>query len=174
MRRFLDGLYIVSGALSAIMILAICTVVSLQVVFNIITRMRLFEMNLTIPSYADISGFLLAAASFLALPYALTRGGHIRVTLLLTVAGDRVRYVADLFSLLLCGAISAGATYYMASLTLESYTFDDRSPGILAIPIWVGQVPLTIGLGVLTIAFADLFVRTIREGSAIPDAQGVE
>lgn len=174
MRKALDGLYVVSGALSAFLIVAICGVVSLQVVFNIITRLRIFETNLTIPSYADVSGFLLAASSFLALAYALTRGGHIRVTLFLTLVGERVRFVADIFCLVLCGTISAAVTYYMASLTHESYTFDDRSPGILAIPIWVGQLPLTIGLAILTIAFADLLVQTLREGKPLPESQGIE
>lgn len=174
MRKALDGLYVVSGALAAFFIVAICAVVSLQVVFNIVTRLRIFEVNLTIPSYADISGFMLAAASFLALAYTLTRGGLIRVTLFLTLAGERFRYFADVFCLVLCGTICAIATYYMALLTFESFTFDDRSPGILAIPIWVGQLPLTIGLGILTIALADLLIQTLREGKHLPETQGIE
>lgn len=174
MRRILDGLYVASGALSALLILAICSVVAFQVIFNIITRLRLTEANLTIPSYADISGFLLAAASFLALAYTLTRGGHIRVTLLLGNLGDGLRFAADLFCLAICCAISATAAYFMILLTLESYDFGDKSPGILAIPIWIGQTPLATGLAILTIAFADLFVTTLRSGSPMPDSQPLE
>lgn len=174
MRKVLDGLYTVSGALAAIFILAICSVVALQVVFNIITRVRLVDVNLTIPSYADISGFLLAAASFMALAYTLSRGGHIRVTLLLTIAGERFRYVADLFCLALCGIISAGATYYLANLTYQSFKFGDKSPGILAIPIWVGQLPMTIGLAILTVAFCDRLTQTFREGKSLPELQLAE
>jgi TRAP-type C4-dicarboxylate transport system permease small subunit len=169
MRRILDGLYVASGALAAISILMICSVVALQVIFNVITRLRLVDVNLTIPSYADISGFLLATSSFMALAYTLTRGGHIRVTLVLSLAGERFRHAADLFCLALCGAIGAGATYYMASLTEQSFRFGDKSPGILAIPIWVGQAPMTAGLAIMTIAFADLFVQALREGKTLPD-----
>jgi len=174
MRKALDGLYAVSGAFAALMILMICGVVSLQVIFNIITRLRLVDVNLTIPSYADISGFCLAAASFMALAYALTRGGHIRVTLVLTLLGERFRYAADLFCLALCGAISGTATYFMISLILQSYRFGDKTPGILAMPIWIGQTPMAVGLAILTIAFADLFVRTLREGTPLPDSQSLE
>lgn len=156
------------------MILGICSVVALQVIFNIITRLRLVDTNLTIPSYADISGFLLAAASFLALAYTLTRGGHIRVTLVLSVLGERFRYVADLFCLALCGIISSAAAYYMLNLTMESYKFGDKSPGIIALPIWIGQTPMTIGLAILTIAFADLFMRTLREGKPLSETQSLE
>lgn len=174
MRRFLDRLYVLSGALAALSILLITTVVILQVAFNIITRLRLSEAALTIPSYADISGYLLAAASFLALAYTLTRGGHIRVTLALSAAGPKFRFLADLFSLLICGAISAAAVYYMASLNYQSYRFGDKSPGILAIPIWIAQIPLTLGLTILTIAFADLFMRTLNRGEPLPDIQQTE
>jgi TRAP-type C4-dicarboxylate transport system permease small subunit len=110
----------------------------------------------------------------MALAYALTRGGHIRVTLVLTFAPERVRFIADLFSLALCGLISAAAVYFMASLNYQSFRFGDKSPGILAIPIWIAQLPLTIGLAVLTIAFADLFVRTLHEGKPLPIFQANE
>jgi TRAP-type C4-dicarboxylate transport system permease small subunit len=171
MRRILDGLYIISGALSAFFILAICSVVALQVIFNIITRLRITEATPTIPSYADISGFLLAAASFMALAYTLTRGGHIRVTLLFTMTGDRVRDAADLFCLALCGIIGGLATWFVTRQLLESYEFGDRSSGILAIPIWIGQTPLAVGLAILTIAFADLFIQTLRHGKPLPELQ---
>jgi TRAP-type C4-dicarboxylate transport system permease small subunit len=170
----LDGLYSVSGAIAAICILLICAVVSLQVIFNIITRLRLFEANLTIPSYAEISGYGFAAASFFALAYTLTRGGHIRVTLFLGALGDRVRYVADLFCLLLCGALSAVATFYMAGLNYESFEFGDKSSGLIAVPLWIVQLPLTIGLAIMTIAFADLFAQVIRDGRALPTPEPKE
>jgi TRAP-type C4-dicarboxylate transport system permease small subunit len=174
MRKFLDGLYVTSGVAAAICILLICIIVSLQVVFNIITRARLFDVNLTIPSYTEISGFLFAAASFLALAYALTRGGHIRVTLILGILGERFRYAADLFSVLFCGLLSGATAYYMISLNMESFEFGDKSSGILSIPIWLVQLPLSIGLTILTIAFVDLFMQLIRTKQPLPESQPVE
>jgi len=38
----------------------------------------------TIPSYSDFSGFMLAAATFLAMPYTFRSGGHIKVSLVTT------------------------------------------------------------------------------------------
>lgn len=174
MRGILDRLYTISGALSALLILAICGVIALQVIFHIITRLRIIDTSPTIPSYADISGYLLAAASFLALAYALKRGGHIRVTLVLTMAGPGFRYVADVISLAVCGVISALAAYYVALMTYQSFVFNDLSPGILAIPVWIAQVPVTLGLAILTIAFVDLLVQTLRNGKPLRETRTLE
>lgn len=166
MRRILDGLYLASGALAALLILLICGLVALQVLFNLITKAGLFGLNLTILSYADFSGYFLAASSFLGLAYTLTRGGHIRVTLLFTVAGARLRYCLDLSALAAGGGISAAATWYMAALAQQAWRFGDKSAGIVPIPIWTAQVPLALGLLILTIAFADLLVRAVARGES--------
>lgn len=172
MRRILDGLYLASGALAALLILAICGIVGLQVLFNLVTRSGLFGVNLTILSYADFSGFFLAASSFLGLAYTLTRRGHIRVTLLFTVASARLCYLLDLLALAIGLAVSAAACWYVAALVEQSWRFGDKSPGIVAVPLWIVQAPLAIGLLVLAIAFADLLARALREGRSPLPAQG--
>ena len=49
---------------------------------NVTTRVFDLPLPSTIPSYADFAGFMLAAATFLAMPYTFRSAGHIRVTLI--------------------------------------------------------------------------------------------
>ncbi|HHS82691.1 MAG TPA: TRAP transporter small permease [Devosia sp.] len=174
MRKGLDRLYTVSGIVAAGLIVLICVVVSAQVLLNFIGRIFGAAYSYTIPSYADFAGFFLAAASFLALAYTLTRGGHIRVTLLLQMLGPRARLLADLVSLALGAALSGYATWYMFRLDFESWSFGDLSFGIIAIPIWIPQLAVSIGLLVLTIAFVDLFIQSLRAGRPVLSGPGEE
>ncbi len=167
MRKFLDMLYQASGIAAAGFIVVITLVVSAQVVLNLVTKVFGAEYAYTIPSYADFAGFSLAAASFLALAYTLNKGGHIRVTLLIQTFGRIPRLAAEVFSLAI-GAIMAGfMTYYMIRLNYESWDYGDLSFGIIAIPIWIPQLAVSGGLLILTIAFVDLLVATLRAGRPV-------
>lgn len=164
LRKFLDRLYGLCGALSAAIIVAICLLVTSQVVLNLVSRLAGTAFNVTIPSYSSISGYMLACASFLAMSYTLMKGGHIRVTLFIGRFNSPLRLAAELFSLALAFSFSGFATYYMINLTRQSLRFGDLSSGMLAIPIWIPQSVVSFGLVVLTIALADLFVQTIQRG----------
>jgi len=161
MRKLLDRLYVASGAIAAGFIILICLIVSAQVFLNLITKIFGAAYSVTLPSYADFAGFSLAAASFMALAYTLTRGGHIRVTLLLQTFPQKPRLMAEIFSLTLGALMSGFATYYMIRLNLESYGYGDLSTGIIAIPLWLPQLSVSCGLFILTIAFLDLLWATI-------------
>lgn len=167
MRKLLDGVYTGSGLLSAGLIAAICLLVTAQVVLNLVTKYGPFDVNLTIPSYADFAGYMLAASSFLALAYTLTRGGHIRVTMVLNAMPARLRLVSESLCLALGAAIAGFASYYMYLLTHESYEFGDMSSGIIAIPLYIPQSAVLAGLVILTIALVDLTLQTVRAGRPV-------
>lgn len=168
MRKIFDGLYNICGTIAAYLIGAICLLVTSQVILNIITKIGGSSFSMTIPSYADFAGYFLAASSFLALAYTFNKGGHIRVTLLLSFIGDKsLRFLSELFSLALCAACSVFASYYMILLVIESYEFDDKSSGIIAVPIWIPQLPVAVGLTVLSIAIIDVLLQTISRKSIV-------
>lgn len=164
MRKLLDGVYTGSGLLSAGLIAAICLLVTTQVMLNLVTKYGSFDVNLTIPSYADFAGYMLAASTFLALPYTLTRGGHIRVTMVLKVMPAGLRVASEVLCLALAAAVAGFASYYMYLLTHESYEFGDMSSGIVAIPLYIPQSTVLAGLVLLTVALVDLTVQTVRSG----------
>lgn len=170
MRPLLDALYRASAVLAALLLVGICAVVTAQVALNLIDRLAILltgdAIGLTIPSYADFAGLFLAAGSFLALAGSLRHGSHIRVTLVIGHLPAGLRRGVELVCASLAALISAYAAWYLASLTYESWTYNDLSPGMVAVPIWIPQAAMTTGLVILTIALLDDVVSLLRSGNA--------
>ncbi len=174
MRKSLDRLYSLSGGLAALFICLICVLVCAKVAANIITRIGLFGVNLTIPSYADFAGYFLASASFLALAYTLTRGGHIRVTLLTGIINEKAHFLLEVMVLALCSAAALFTTWYVGRLVMESWEFGDVSSGIIAVPIFIPQLPILAGLSIFSIALIDLLFQTIAARKPVITAEPME
>lgn len=159
MRTALDRLYLWSGWLAAGFIAAICLLVVIQVGLNLIDRVSSLTtgtaVGLTIPSYADFTGFFLAAASFLALAHTFRQGGHIRVTLLLGYLPRPLARGMEYWCLITAAAISCYFTWYTGVLVWESYHFHDLSPGMIAVPLWIPQLAMLLGLAILSLALLD-------------------
>ncbi|WP_264214567.1 TRAP transporter small permease [Leisingera thetidis] len=174
MRVVLDFIYRAAGGLAALFIVAIVALVFAQVCLNLADKIAAAVsgsgIGLTIPSYADFTGFFLAASTFLALAYALRAGGHIRVTLLTNRLPDRGRAAVEIAVTLLALAMSGFATWYMGLLLLESLEFGDRSAGMVSVPLWLPQAPVALGLAILTLALADELVCMLR--GALPSWEG--
>jgi TRAP-type C4-dicarboxylate transport system permease small subunit len=159
MRSFLDGLYRVSGAISACFIVGITIIVFAQVLLNIVDRLSsLFTgsaIGLSIPSYADFTGFFLAAASFFALAYTLREGGHIRVTLFIQNTSPGIRRFIEFWCVGLAAAVTLYFAWYTTLLAMEAYEYDDLSSGMIPVPLWIPQSSMVAGLAVLSIALID-------------------
>lgn len=166
MRKWLDGLYTGSCWLAAACIGLICLLVICQVLLNLADRLSTLltgsAIGLTIPSYADFTGFLLAAASFLALAHTLREGAHIRVVLLVSRLPERIHRLVEVWCLGFGLAVTLYFGWYTALLTYESYTYNDLSPGMIAVPIWIPQTAMLFGLLVLAAALLDELVSVCR------------
>lgn len=176
MRRVLDTIYRLAGGLAAFFILAIVVLVFAQVCLNFADKVSalLFGagVGLTIPSYADFTGFFLAASTFLALAYALRAGGHIRVTLLIGRLPERMHRFFEIVVVTIALAMSAFATWYVVLLVYESLEFGDRSSGMVSVPLWIPQLPVALGLVILTLALADELVGLLRGRPASWEGKG--
>ncbi len=171
MRRALDRLYALSGALGAAFLVAICLIVLAQVGCNAIdAAIQLFggePIGLVIPSYAEFAGFFLAAASFLALAYTLRAGAHIRVLLVLQRLPAGVQRAAEYWCVVVGLFVSGYFAWYAWQLVAESFEYNDMSPGIVPVALWIPQSGMALGLSVLAVAFADELVGLLR-GRAPP------
>lgn len=172
MRHILDRIYIGAAWLSAFTILAIAILISAQIFLNVATRIGGLPLPSTIPSYADFSGFMLAAATFLAMPYTFRSGGHIRVSLVTSRLPDRLRLWAEIAALA-CAALLTGFTvYYIWVLIAESIHFRDVSSGTVALPLWIPQSAMGVGMTLLWVAVIDSLVQTIIRGEPVFAASG--
>lgn len=167
MRGLLDRIYLISGWLSAALILGIAVLVSAQVLLNFSTRVLSLPLPSIIPSYADFAGFMLAAATFLAMPYTFRSGGHIRVSLITSRLSARVQLFLEVIVLLLATALIGFACWYMIALIRESIEFGDMSSGMIPVPIWIPQCFVGIGLVLLLIALIHTLIETLQTGAPV-------
>ena len=143
----LHKLYTLSGWLSGVFLVLICLLVVAQIVAR--------QFGGMVPSADEFAAYAMAASGFLALPYALQRGAHIRVELLYRLLPVRGRFFADVLSTSIGLAIAAYLAWYCALFVIESYQFNEVSSGLLPIPMWLPQLPMLLGTLVLVIAMAE-------------------
>lgn len=168
MRRALDNLYRVSLWLSALCLAIIASMVGAQLAGRLLdgtlALLHLPRTNFVILSLAEISGYLLGAASFLALAPTLKAGAHIRVTMVLGAIGPRLRRFAEIAAFAF-GAIGAVyMTWHLASFAYVSWQFGDVSPGVVRVPLLVPQAAMAFGAVVFSIALIDELIVILRGG----------
>ena len=115
MRRILDELYRLTLWASALCLVAIALLVGAQLAGRLLdgtlALLHLPRTDFVILSLNEICGYLLAAASFLALAGTLKAGAHIRVTMVLGMFSERARRYRRNLGLRLC---RGGVCGYMA------------------------------------------------------------
>lgn len=166
MRAALDRLYATALWLSAACLVSIALLVGAQLGGRLIDgALRLLgiePIGIVILSLAELSGSLLAAASFLALAGALKAGAHIRITMLLQTVPARIRYVLEVWSFGAATLFSCYIAWQLATFAFVSLQYDEVSPGVVRFPLAAPQAAMAIGAIVLTVALVDEFLTVLR------------
>lgn len=168
MRKGLDLLYKASGGFAALCLFMIAVTIVAQIAG------RLF--GLTIDS-TESGGFFLAGTTFMGMAYTLKSGSHVRVTLLVARLKGRAAFFSDIWICAFATFGSAFLTWQTMRMVRDSWRFGDLSPGLLAVPFWIPQSVMLMGLAILTIAFADELVLVLRNrvpGYATPHETALE
>lgn len=163
MRRRLDALYEAALWASALCLVTIASLVGVQlaarILDGVLALVHLPRTDFQILSLAEICGYLLAGASFLALAGTLKSGAHIRVTMVLSAVSERARRWVEIWAFAFAAFASAYMTWNLASFAFVSFQFNEVSPGVVRVPLWYPQAAMALGALVLTVAFIDeLFV----------------
>ncbi len=157
MRRIINFVYDASAVLACLALVSIAGLILGQI------GMRLAGAQLK--SADDFAGYALVATTFLGLGPTFRRSEHIRVGLLVDRLGNRARQPVETAVLTVAIVAVAWGTWWSGRLVYDSWRFNDLSQGLIAIPIWIPQLVMPVGLGVLLIAIADDLVRIIRTGT---------
>lgn len=156
LRRFLDFIYLASGILAALCLIAILMLIVAQMVARWTGEI--------FPGAANYAGYCMAAASFFAFANALNRGSHIRVSILLNAVPEGARRILEIW----CFAVGAATmwyfTYYAYWFAYWSWKFKEVSQAQDATPLWIPQSVMVIGGGILAIALTDHLVHVIFRG----------
>src|ERR1044071_2940264 len=134
LRRFLDRLYAAAAIAAAVCLVLIGVVMLAQAVGR--------SFGILIRGADDITGWLCAAAAFLALGHTFRHGELVRVGLWVEGLGARRRRYAELFAL---GVALCATAYMLWAITDYVYgNWRDKymTQGLLVIPEWLPQVSL--------------------------------
>lgn len=154
MRTALDRLYLASAALAAFALAAIAVLVLAQTVGRL--------AGVLVPSANELAGYCVAASAFLGLAPTLNHGAHIRVHVVLQLLPAGVRHGLEAWCLAAGAALAGFAAWWALDLVLGSYRFGDVSPGLLAVPLWIPQLAMALGLVVFTVSLVDNLLRLLR------------
>lgn len=157
LRRGLDALYLASGVLAAICLIAILLLIVAQMVARWTGEI--------FPGAANYAGYAMAAGSFFAFANALNRGAHIRVSLVLNAVPARARWFLELWCFGIAAAVMWYFTYYAYWFTFWSWKFNEISQAQDATPLWIPQSVMVIGGGILAIALTDHLLHVIFRGN---------
>ena len=126
--KILDKLYLGSGILAALFMM----IILLLIVGQMIARWS----GITFPGSTEYAGYAMAATSFFALAHALTRGAHIRVSILLN-ANSFTRYWLDAFAMLIAAITATYFARYAVKTNFLSEMLNDRTQGQDFVPEWL-------------------------------------
>ena len=155
-RRFLDFLYTASGVAAALCLIAILTLIVLQMLAR--------WTGEVFPGAPDYAGYAMASASFLAFASALNKGAHIRVSLLLNAVGPTLRRFINIWCFSIGTLVAWYVVYYAYRFVYFSWKFNDISQGQDKTALWIPQSVMLFGAVVLAIALTDHLLSLIFKG----------
>jgi TRAP-type C4-dicarboxylate transport system permease small subunit len=156
-RALLNGLYLVSGVLAGIFLVGIGVLILAQVIAR--------TLGLHLPSADEISGYCLAASSFLGLAATYRRAEHIRVGLVIERLSPRWRRPVELWCLAAAVFLLVYFAWYAVDMVWWSYVLNDVSQGLLPIPLWIPQTGIAAGLAVMAVALIDDLIVLLAGGT---------
>lgn len=129
--RMLDWIYLASGVVAAVFMITILVL--------ILTGMVARWTGVAVPGTTEFAGYAMAATSFFALAHALTRGAHIRVSIILNLNRFLHRWL-DLFAVFAGAVIATYFARYAIKTNIFSEMLNDRTQGQDQIPEWVATL----------------------------------
>ncbi|MGI9401800.1 MAG: TRAP transporter small permease [Rhizobiaceae bacterium] len=156
LRRGLDLLYLSSGVLAALCLIAILVLIVVQMVAR--------WTGEVFPGAPDYAGYAMAAASFLAFANALNRGSHIRVAILINAVGPKMRRLLNIWCFAIGSAIMWYFVYYAGRFVYWSWKFNDISQGQDKTALWIPQSVMLVGAIIMAIALTDHLIHLLISG----------
>jgi len=153
-RRFLDRLYAVSGALAALCLAGICVLMLAQAIGR--------EFGLLIRFADDLTAWLCAASAFFALGHTFRHGELVRVGLFVDMLKPGARRIAEIVALTVTGLFVGYMAWAVTRFVYESWQVKEVAQGLVKIPIWIPQLCFVAGVLIFFIAVVDELLTVIR------------
>lgn len=154
LRRALDRLYNVSGAVAAVCLALICAVMLLQSFGR--------EAGLLLRGGDDITAWLTAASAFIALAHTFRHGELVRVGIAIEKLQGAARRKVELVALTVTLLFAGYMLWAVTKFVYESWKFHELAQGLIRIPIWIPQLSFVFGVIIFFIAVLDEWVTVLR------------
>lgn len=170
MKSPLKPLYDAFGVVAAFFLVMI----GIVILTSIVSR----QLAISVPGLNAYAGYCMAASSFLALAHTFIHGGHIRVTLVLQRFQGRTRKWAEIFCLAVAAYLSVYFAWYAIKMVRVSYEIGDISQSPDATPLWIPQVAMALGGGMLAVAIVERLILVLLgaepdEAKAVAEGGGL-
>jgi TRAP-type C4-dicarboxylate transport system permease small subunit len=153
LRRFLDGLYLASGYLAGLFLIAIFVMMMALSIGR--------EFGINVKSGDDIAAWCMASMAFLGLAHTFKSGEMVRVGLLTDRLTGRAKWIAEMFALVVAAVFIGFFAWQAVAMTHTSWLINDMSTGVLVVPLWIPQTGFAAGLVILFIAIVDELVHVL-------------
>mgnify|MGYP000288241197 CR=1 FL=1 len=153
----LDGLYLMAGWLAGAFLVAIFLIM--------ISLSAGRPLGIDVPAGDDFASWCMAACAFLALAHTFRSGELIRMELLIDRLGGLPRRLVEIICTALGTAASSYFAWYAIDMVLVSFEFNDMSQGVIAVPLWIPQLGMAAGLGILALGFIDELLHLLAGGA---------
>jgi TRAP-type mannitol/chloroaromatic compound transport system permease small subunit len=164
--KIIEKISLIGGAISAISILLMTALIVLEILLRSTTGISTLICE-------EYSAYLLVVFGAMALAHTFKSGGHIRVDLILSKLSPRARLVVDLG----CTIISFFVLVYMV-VQLWVYFCGSLSSGQTSMyysktPVWVPQIFIVIGTGLMGLQLLSRIATLFRDLGAAAGSKGV-
>ena len=155
--RILDGIYVAGGVIGALFLIVILVIIVINMVLRNLSEYGIF---IPFPGSTDYAGYCMAASSCFALAYALNKGSHIRVNLVLGRLGSWRRY-GEIWCYGVAAVMALVFARYAIKANIWSEKLNDISQGQDKMQLWIPQLSMSIGAILLAVALVDHLVRLL-------------
>lgn len=111
----------------------------------------------------EVSGYVLVVGAMCGLAFALRRGAHVRIDVLLPAMPPRLRLFMDVLALFSMGFFSFILALYSWRMALQSWEIKARALGLLGTPLYIPQFVMAFGLSLLTLEAGALLLTLMLE-----------
>lgn len=138
----------------------------LEIVLRVFFKTSTYSMN-------EFVGYALAGMVFFGMSETFWQRRHVRVSLVITMLPPRGQKILDLFCLVATGLVMSGLAYIVWITFLRDFERGSVSPSIMAVPTWIIDLGIFIGLVFFLIQLVVTTIRTAISGMK-PDASPLE
>ena len=136
---------------SWVFIMAITTLIVIDVCLR-------FFFNKPLPATWEVSELAMPFIVMVGFAYTLTRGGHVRVSLLMDKVPPKVKFLfssfGNLLSIIVCSALCYGSWLRF----VQSFRIKEEMLAAVPLPWWVGKFAMPVCFAFLGLRFLMLFL----------------